>query len=262
MSQEYVFYPDRFQTAAQFYSSGRPSYPARLIQRVRELVGLQPTDRVLDLGTGPGFLALDFAPLATEVIGIDPATEMLEVARKNALTTGRKATFRQGSSNDLSSDLGTFKLVTIGRAFHWMDRAQTLNSLNQLIEPSGAVVLFSESSPDVPANAWRPVFREVMEKYSAADPARPGRRGEHRHDAVLLDSPFNQLERIVVYEQRATPLERFADRILSYSSIWVGTPGLDPQKVGQEAVSSLEKFAVNGLIHEVLAGEALIASRS
>jgi len=262
MNQTYVFYPQRFQSAAQFYAAGRPSYPSKLILGVADLLDLQPSHRFLDLGTGPGFLAVDFAPYVAEVIGIDPSAEMLQVAQKNAESLGKKVTFIQGSSNNLGPELGLFQAVGIGRAFHWMDRAQTLASLDALVNPSGAVVLFSESHPDVPANSWSPVFREIMDKFTAADPAKSQIRPAHKHEAVLLDSKFNDLERIIVYERRATPLERFADRALSYASVWAGTPDLQPEEVARQITAGLEKFSNNGVIHEVIAGEALVARRS
>jgi ubiquinone/menaquinone biosynthesis C-methylase UbiE len=43
--------------------------------------GIDATHRILDLGCGPGQLALAFAPLAGEVLGIDPEPEMLRIAR-------------------------------------------------------------------------------------------------------------------------------------------------------------------------------------
>ena len=262
MPQKYVYYPQRFQSAAQYYSKGRPTYPPRLIQDIAREVNLFPSHRVLDLGTGPGFLAIDFAAYAGEVIGVDPALEMLEVARTNAETAGLKVTFLQGSSNELSPELGIFQVAVIGRAFHWMDREKTLDSLDALIRPGGAVVLFSESNPDLPANAWAPIFQKVLDTYAANDPARPQIRSGHRHEAVLLDSKFSHLKKIIVYERRATPLERFVDRALSYASVWAGTPDLNPQEVGERVISHLESFATNGVIHEVVAGEALIGRRT
>ncbi len=35
-------------------------------------------------------------------------------------------TLKQASSYDLTAEMGPFRLVAIGRAFHWMDRAATL----------------------------------------------------------------------------------------------------------------------------------------
>jgi len=160
----------RFRSAAQYYLAGRPFYSSLLIRRVVELCGLNATHRVLDLGCGPGQLAAAFGPFVEEVIALDPEPEMLEIARK---TSGHlNIRFVQGASSDLAPQLGRFQAVTIGRAFHWMERAATLNVLDAMIEPNGAVVLFDDNHPDVPQNSWNNSFRKIIENYSAGDVVR------------------------------------------------------------------------------------------
>src|SRR5690349_21823917 len=137
-----VLFPGRFRDLADYYTTGRPTYPALLARRVANLIGLNGTQTVLDLGTSPGFLALDYHPFAARVIAIDPEPDMLRVARRNAARAGKVIDFVPGSSNDLGPEFGRLHLVTIGRAFHWMDRPHTLETLDTLVDPSGAVALF------------------------------------------------------------------------------------------------------------------------
>lgn len=73
----------RFRSAAKYYLSGRPSYSSLLIRRVVELCALNSTHKMLDLGCGPGQLAMAFAPLVRELRALDPEPEMLEIGRKN-----------------------------------------------------------------------------------------------------------------------------------------------------------------------------------
>ena len=121
MADRPLYHPDRFREASRYYTTGRPKYPKLLARRVAELVGLAG-ENVLDLGTGPGFLAIDFASLANTVTAIDPSPEMLAAASRNAERARVQIKLVHGSSYELGSHLGRFKLVTIGRAFHWMDR--------------------------------------------------------------------------------------------------------------------------------------------
>jgi SAM-dependent methyltransferase len=253
---------DRFQNAARYYRQGRPNYPWLLIKRVVELVDLQPSQRVLDLGTGPGFLALDFARYAGEVVGVDPSSEMLKVAAENAQQTGTNVTFIQGSSSDLGPDFGTFHLVTIGRAFHWMDRVATLQALDVLLDPTGAVALFSESYPNVPENHWYADFDAIRAKYMDADPTLSQiLLNVNQNDAVLLSSAFGAVERISVLERRATPLERFVDRVLSYGAIWCTEHEPLIDEVTAEVYRELARYARDGIIHEIVEGIAVIARR-
>jgi SAM-dependent methyltransferase len=253
----------RFRSAARHYLAGRPPYAEGLIRRVVALCGLEATHRVLDLGCGPGQLALAFAPFVGEVIGIDPEPEMLRVAREQAVRAGRPVEFREGSSEQLSDDLGTFHLVAIGRAFHWMDRAATLRRLDRILDPGGSVVLFGDDHPRVPDNRWSAAFEQILNRYAEGDAARATRRAPDwpSHEAVLLDSPFPCLERVSVIERRSTLLERFVDRALSLSSVSRERIGARADDLVREVREALAGFAREGAVTEVIESEALIARR-
>ena len=253
----------RFHTAAFHYLQGRPAYAPALIRRVAQLRGLGAAHRVLDLGCGPGQLALAFVPLAGQVVGVDPEPEMLRIARQEAARTGLPIEFREGSSRNLGSDLGTFRLAVIGRAFHWMDREDTLRRLDAIIEPAGAVVLFSADHPQVSDNRWREAYDKLIDRYAEGDPERTARRapGWPGHEAVLLDSPFPDLERISFIERRHTPLEYFVDRALSMSSVSRGLIGARADDLAREMGDLMAPFARDGLVAEVVESKALIARR-
>ena len=263
MAERELFYPERFKDASRYYTTGRPTYPQLLATRVAQRVSVSRNDDVLDLGTGPGFLAIDFAPLARAVTGVDPSLDMLSAATANANAAGLDIRFVRGSSYELGPHLGRFKLVTIGRAFHWMDRPATLALLEALVEAGGGVALFGETYPDVPANAWRPAFQATIDSYSTDDPARPKIRAAASHESVFLDSSFDHLERVSVLEPRRTPIERLVDRALSFASAWHGRPGSREQDLAGEIRRVVAPYADGeGLVHEVLEGHALIARRS
>ena len=69
------------------------------------LAGLQPGERVLDLGSGGGidcFLAARQVGAAGHVTGLDMTPDMLELARKNLATTGlSNVEFVQGEMEDI-----------------------------------------------------------------------------------------------------------------------------------------------------------------
>jgi SAM-dependent methyltransferase len=259
----HTYNPERFKNAARYYTNGRPTYPKLLAQRVAELVGVSKQHAVLDLGTGPGFLALDFAPIAGLVTAVDPAPEMLEQAQQNFTRAQAQIRLVQGSSAALDPQLGRFRLVTIGRAFHWMDRAPTLRSLDERIESGGAVALFSEQYPEIPSNAWHNDFQALVDSYGSADPARIQLRAAPRHEAFLLASAFDHLERVAVLETRHTPIERFVDRALSFATTWHGRPGSREDDLPHEVRRVLAPHAdERGNILEVIEGQALVARRS
>jgi SAM-dependent methyltransferase len=256
-----VLFPGRFRDLAEFYATGRPTYPRLLARRVAGLVGLDGSQTVLDLGTGPGFLALDFHRFAGRVIGIDPESEMLDAARRKAAKAGAEIEFVLGSASDLGPRFGRLHLVTIGRAFHWMDRPRTLQALDELIEPRGGVALFQDSYPSVPDNDWHPAFQEILDYYGAEDPGRNCTHGNKDHETVLLNSAFSHLERIAVLEPRRTSIEHLVDRSLSYARAWQGRPGSRLKDMALEVRDALSAYSTDGTVQEVLEGTALVARR-
>jgi ubiquinone/menaquinone biosynthesis C-methylase UbiE len=232
------------------------SYAAALIRRVAEVTGLGARHRVLDLGCGPGPLARGFAPLAHEVIAIDPSPEMLAVARALA---GQSANIRflAGSSYDLDSTLGAFRLVVMGRSFHWMDRVDTLERLDRMIEPAGAVALFQDSAPAVPANAWQKVWHDIRERYEPNTGPHMSDPSWIRHEAILLDSPFAHLEKFGVIERRTIDVETLVHRALSMGST-------SPAHLGKKAATMAAEIrtALADVREEVVETSALVAWRS
>ena len=109
---------------------------------------------------------------AGEVIGLDPEPQTLAIAVNAARGLTPNVRFRQGSSFDLDPTLGRFHLVTMGRSFHWMDRADTLRRLDDMIETGGAITLFRGQHLDVPENEWHQEWRAITVRYARDDEAR------------------------------------------------------------------------------------------
>ena len=258
-----TFDAHRFESAAQFYVAGRPKYAARLIERVASRLNFDGTQKLLDLGTGPGDLAIAFAPYAAEVTAVDPEPEMLRVASEQVRKACVQVKLIEGDSYRLDNLPGTFDFVTIGRAFHWMDRLQTLHSLDKLLAPDAAVALFSTRHPPLPENAWLKDYGALIEAYGEPGLSRQVRRSPEwvPHESMLLNSSFSELERIGVIELRSTSLESLASRALSYS---ISSPGRIGQRANdlEEAIrSTLLTHAHDGMIREVVESEALLAFR-
>jgi SAM-dependent methyltransferase len=259
MTDALPFEPHRFRTAAAYYLGGRPPYAKLLITRVADRLALGAGDRMLDLGCGPGQLSRLFSPIVGEVVGLDPEPEMLRVAERNSAGF-KNIVFRRGSSYDLSPALGKFRMVAMGRSFHWMDRVDTLRRLDAMIEPDGAVVLFSDKHPDVPANAWLAPRRAVMDRYARDDSAHARQKSPAwlSHEAILLDSAFAKLESIGITEQREISADTLIERSLSMTST-------SPDRLGDRVDAMLAELRAvlpaGGMVREVITSTALIATR-
>ncbi len=254
------FDPDRFRTAAPYYEQGRVAYAPALIRRVAKVCGLRTRHRVLDLGCGPAPLARLFAPLAAEVVAIDPSPDMLQAARTAA---GEAANIRwdRGSSYDLGPAQGRFFLVVMGRSFHWMDRVDTLNRLDGMIDAGGAVALFHDTHRAVPDNAWLERWHDVRRRYEPLDAPHHGPDWV-RHEAVLLDSPFSRIEHFGVIERRSVTVETMVARALSMSSTSAGRLGERAEAMAGELRATLATLEAAGGLTEVVMTGALVAWRN
>jgi SAM-dependent methyltransferase len=257
------FKPHRFRSAAPHYLQGRPAYSVALIEDVATLCRLDGTGVLLDLGCGPGQLARAFRPYVASALGMDPEPEMLAIATRLAAEEGTDIMFRQGSSQDLEPGMGPLRLVTIGRAFHWMDRPETARRLDGMLSPGGALVLLQTSHARVPDNSWREEFDRVVDAALGG-----GQRslwkapGWVRNEGVLLDSPLCDLHQIGVLERRQIPGASLIDRALSMSSTSrerLGEAGVKQLRAGLEKL--VADVSDDGMVTEVIESSALIARR-
>ena len=154
--------------AASYYSRFRPPYPPALARVLRDRVGLDGNGRLLDLGCGPGSVAIPLAPLFDEAVAVDPEPDMLEEGRAAAARAGiTNIRWIRGSSEDLSSSLGNFLLATLGESFHWMDRQRTLDALYELISDRGGIAIVGRGLPLPlpPMTPWRAAVAGVIRSY-------------------------------------------------------------------------------------------------
>lgn len=219
----------RFRSTIADYVAHRPRYPDALISAVARVTRIDRTSRILDLGTGPGFLAIAFAAHSDHVLGLDPSPDMLAAAHDAG--AGTTVRFEEGSSLTLDSLEPGLALITMGRSFHWMDRDATLRSLDRLVRPDGAVALFNVTPPERPPQPWREAYEQFLadwERGLAPDPERASTRKAEPHTAVLDRSAFSQRVQLTVpVEARLTQAD-LVGRARSRS-------GTSPERLGDQA---------------------------
>jgi len=258
---ETVFEPRRFQSAVAFYEKYRLGYPKRLTDRLIALMRLKPGDPVLDLGCGPGLLALAFARAGLAVTAMDPEPDMLTAARENAAAEGLAMTFVEGSSFDLDETAGPFRLVAMGRSFHWMDRAATLALLDRIILPGGGVALFHDAHPPVEENAWFRRLHDVGEKYGRRGEADRRVGGHRRYEPYLFASAFTQIDGLSVTIRKQVTEDEIVGRAYSLSACSTGRLGEQAAAFEAELRAAMRALSPDGVFIEVAELVAVLARR-
>ena len=118
--------------------------------RAADLANVGPGDRVLDVATGTGDLAVELGRRVGpegEVVGSDFSEEMLTLARRKA--PGLR--FEWGNALDLPYEDARFDAATVGfgaRNFSDLDRG--LAEMARVVRPGGRVVVLEITTPQRP----------------------------------------------------------------------------------------------------------------
>jgi len=156
--------PDAFVGAAADYVRYRLPYPQMLLQSFLEQAALPATGaRLIDLACGPGRVALAIADRFDEVLAVDLEPGMIEAGRHEASRRGvGNIRWSVGRAEDFDAPAGQFDLVTIGEAFHRLDRPRVAaKAFGWLKRGGGLVTLGTENAAHV--SAYQPEARDLNE---------------------------------------------------------------------------------------------------
>ena len=116
-----------------------PERVARLVHAVR------PTsrDRVLEVATGPGYVAMGFAAVAREVVGVDLTEAPLAIAEQRRQEQGlHNVRFQLADASRLPFADGEFDVVVCRLAFHHFEQPpRMLREMVRVCTPQGTVAV-------------------------------------------------------------------------------------------------------------------------
>jgi SAM-dependent methyltransferase len=217
-----------FSEAARYYGFRAPYAPQAFVH-VRDAFQLDGTSHVLDLGCGPGTIAIPLSRMVGRVVAIDPSEAMLGQGRMLGAQAGRgNIDWLHARAEDVTAALGTFDAVTMGQSFHWMDRDAVLRNLAPMVAAGGGLALINPGKRR-PQESWEPLVGEMIVRYLGESPRHPQKHPEPEHEPALSrSSAFSRFaarefamdfERDVasivgyVYSMSTSPKSAFGDRI-------------------------------------------------
>ena len=206
---------------AWHYARYRPGYPQVFFDDLVQRFHLDGTGRLLDLGCGTGQLTLPLAEHVTDAVGMDPEPEMLaEAALQAHAAHVANATWVQGNSADVPGEFGRFRLVTMGRSFHWIDREQILTALDRMVDEVGGLVIANDSFLVRPTTTWQRAIEDLQRRFLPPD-QQPGKMtgsdAHQPHEEILARSPFAHVHRLVYEFDRPWTLEQAIGYLYSTS---------------------------------------------
>ena len=143
MSQHKQLVRDAFSRQAEAYANSVVIAADQARREFVDFVAPRPTERVLDVATGPGFLALLFAERAAEATAVDLTEAMLARAVANRAARGlSNVRFVAADAEQLAFADGSFECATCGSAFHhFSEPALVLREMVRVTASGGRIAL-------------------------------------------------------------------------------------------------------------------------
>jgi SAM-dependent methyltransferase len=245
----------RFDSTAPYYARYREPYPASFFREVARREGLEGNQRLIDIGCGPGSLAVGFAPFVRSCVGVDVETEMLAAARVEAARAGVHVDLIQARIEDLPADIGVFQAVTIGRALHWFDREGALAVLERIVARDGWIAICGAKAFSSAIHGWDGKFHEIRRAWSS----NPDETCYHiDFGEWFFGSRFRKVEDVEVTESYQVTIADLIGRALSMST--TSPEVLGERRPAFEAAmrEALEPLGSGGIFDEQVTASAMI----
>ncbi|NUT10852.1 MAG: class I SAM-dependent methyltransferase [Nonomuraea sp.] len=130
-----------FDSVADAYDAGRPAYPDEMYRALTEVSGVELDGATtVDVGAGTGILTHALRARGSQVIAVDPGTEMLArlVARAGDEAPAVAAVLADGNALPVAD--GVADLVTYAQSWHWLDPVVSIAEARRVLRPEGAIV--------------------------------------------------------------------------------------------------------------------------
>jgi SAM-dependent methyltransferase len=127
----------RFAAQALDYDRYRPRYPVEVFELLLRETGAARGDSVVEIGAGTGIATVPLADRDLDVIAVEPARELAELAAAKLGERGRVVVGRY--EDCILPD--RVKVVAAFNSWHWVDPATGLERTSRLLEGGGWLAL-------------------------------------------------------------------------------------------------------------------------
>jgi SAM-dependent methyltransferase len=134
-----------WERAAEYYGDAFGQLTTQTADPLMDAVGAGPGGRLLDVATGPGFIAAAAAARGAIVTGLDFSSAMLAEARRQH----RHVTFREGDAEALPFDAGSFDAAVMNFGLLHLGRPEAaLAEAQRVLRPGGRYAFTVWAGPD------------------------------------------------------------------------------------------------------------------
>ncbi|HVV74892.1 MAG TPA: class I SAM-dependent methyltransferase [Mycobacteriales bacterium] len=156
------FRADLYKGTAEYYDRFRRPYPDALFADLRSRVPIGGRGRLLDVACGTGQITFVLAHDFVETIAIDAEAETVAFAMAKAADRGTRGVHWLVGTAETVAVEGPFELITVGTAFHRLDRQTVARRMRELVCDDGAVALLWSPVPSDGEEPWQEELKRLM----------------------------------------------------------------------------------------------------
>lgn len=255
-----------FSSAVAEYARYRTGYPPHEVAALADLLGLDQTQTVIDVGCGTGQLALLLAQHAGSVVAVDPVPEMLALGRQTAQATNTSnVTWLLGDASNLETLVAPgARAATFAASFHWTDRPEVVRIVDRLLEPEGSIVIINDDLSDAEDPDWVRAITDLRRSYLGdrhTGPTDPYRNAPDSHRTVLSNSAFSSIQSLTWQWNRELTADEAVGLQFTYSFSTPALFGDHAAAFSRDARAAVVAMYPAGRVTEPFRMEVLIASR-
>jgi ubiquinone/menaquinone biosynthesis C-methylase UbiE len=167
-----------FGQVANSYAKSREDIPVTLMDSLFIRNIIFDGKMIADIGAGTGALTRKMAMRKANVMGVEPAKELLEHAI--ALNRSKNFTipYKQGTAEDTGLEESKFDIVTVMRAWHWFDRAKAIQEIKRILKAKGTLIVIDSGFLSGGVEVEKTF--EVLPKYVDGGLKPPGAKAESK----------------------------------------------------------------------------------
>ncbi|WP_040168236.1 class I SAM-dependent methyltransferase [Microbacterium gorillae] len=149
-----------FDAVADAYEAGRPPYPPRIWELLREAGLLRTGDRAWDLGAGTGLATRELVSAGMHVTAVEPGPVLAARLRERF----PEAQVHTARAEDVPLEPASVDLALAATSVHWLDLNRLLPKLRTALTPDGAFAVVHNRYGDP---EWRTPFRAEVARIAA-----------------------------------------------------------------------------------------------
>jgi SAM-dependent methyltransferase len=210
--------PPRILYRAYFYRSGvnqtMRDHLAGITQLAEDTIKLQAGDLVVDIGCNDGTLLKSYRTKGLRILGIDPATNIVEYARKNGVPVVNDF-FSADALRSVYPDEKAKVITSIAMFYDLENPHKFVGDIKAVLHEKGIWILELSYLPSMlQMNSFDTICHEHLEYYSLA----PMERLFAEHDLEVVDVTLNEINggsfRVAVgHKGKVTPSAEARDRV-------------------------------------------------